>query len=52
MMLPFRFDRTLPGMTGGSKIVLDGLEDSLLDFRQCVIDARTAPGSSSTEGRS
>lgn len=41
MILPFHFDRTPPGMTSGAKIMMDGLQDSLLDFRQCVVDTRT-----------
>ncbi len=41
MILPFHFDRTPPGMTGGAKIMMEGLEGSMLDFSQCVIDART-----------
>ena len=42
MILPFHFERTPKGMKSGKKILLDDMPDTIKDFQQSVIDARTS----------
>ena len=42
MILPFHFERTPKGMKSGKKVLLDDMPDTIKDFQQSVIDARTS----------
>ncbi len=42
MILPYHFERTPKGMKSGKKVLLDDMEETILDFKQSVIDVRTS----------
>ena len=42
MILPYHFERTPKGMKSGKKVLLDDMPDTIKDFQQSVIDARTS----------